>query len=161
MTFWSRARMWSSDNVMMCRHVTNQICNLSSLARAMAMKLGKPMTYGELNAPIKSHVLLTTWLHKFTWQTKNRIFLPLENLWPPNFAGTDIWWGEVNNEVARIWSRDRKKSRTCQIENLIYFLLQGLYHHTWKGCDAWLFDHAALWRHMENLKLKFKFVCKN
>ena len=28
----------------------------------MAMKLGKLMAYGEVNAPIKSYVLLTTWL---------------------------------------------------------------------------------------------------
>ena len=39
---------------------------MSSLARSMAKKLSKLMTYGKVNAPIKSHVLLTTWLHEVT-----------------------------------------------------------------------------------------------
>ena len=38
----------------------------SSLVRPMAMKLGKLMNYGEVNALVKSLVLLTTWLHKVT-----------------------------------------------------------------------------------------------
>ena len=79
--------IWSSDKVVMCGDVTKQKCNISSLIRPMAMKLGKLMTYGEVNAPVKSHVLLTSWLHKVTWQTKNVIFLPPEDLWRPNFAG--------------------------------------------------------------------------
>ena len=62
-------------------------CNITCFSRPMAMKVVKMVTYGEVNVPIKSLVLLTTWLRKVTWQTKNRIFLPSETLWPPNFAG--------------------------------------------------------------------------
>ena len=43
---------------------------ISSLARPMGMKLDGLMTYGEAKVPIKSRVLLTTWLQKVTWQTK-------------------------------------------------------------------------------------------
>ena len=53
------------------------------------------MTYGEVNAPNKSHVLLTTYLHKVTWQTENGIY------------------GEAkahNNQVTQIWSRDDKRT---------------------------------------------------
>ena len=37
------------------------------------MKLGKLSTYADLNAPVKSHVSLTTWSHEVMWQTKNEI----------------------------------------------------------------------------------------
>ena len=40
----------------------------------------------------------------------------------------DILQGKAHNEVARFWSRDHKRSRV-KIENLIYPLLQDLYHH--------------------------------
>ena len=40
----------------------------------MFMKLGKFVTYGEMDAPMNSHVPLTTWLREVTRQTKNEIF---------------------------------------------------------------------------------------
>ena len=46
-------------------------CNITCFSRPMAMKVVKMVTYGEVNVPIKSLVLLTTWLRKVTWQTKN------------------------------------------------------------------------------------------
>ena len=42
----------------MCGHVTNQKRNISSLARPMAIKLGKLVTYGDENALMKSHASL-------------------------------------------------------------------------------------------------------
>ena len=51
------------------------------------MKLGKLVTCDEVNAPIKSHITLTTWKHEVTRQTKNEIFLSPEDVWSPNFAG--------------------------------------------------------------------------
>ena len=36
----------------------------------MAIKLGKLVTYGEVNTPMKSDVPLITWLHEVTWKTK-------------------------------------------------------------------------------------------
>ena len=81
------AVIWSSDNVVMCGHVTNLKRNISSLARPMTMKLGKLMTYGKVNVPMKLHVPLTTWSPEVTWQTKNEILLPPEDVWPPNFEG--------------------------------------------------------------------------
>ena len=68
----------------------------------MAMKLGKLVTYGEVNAPMKSHIPLTTWSHEVMWQTKNEIFLPSENVWPPTLQGPDVWGGKAHNEVARL-----------------------------------------------------------
>ena len=75
-TYLWRTYLWLRDK-----------CNIFSLAKSMAMKLGRLMTYGEVNTPIKSYVLLTTWLCKVKWQTKREIFLHTEDLWPPNFPG--------------------------------------------------------------------------
>ena len=133
----------------------------TSPVMSMAIKLSKLMTYGEVNTSIKSHIFLTTWLHKVTWQTKNRIFLPSEDFWPSNFAGCWHMVGEAHNEVARSQEATWPQEVMCQIENLISPLLQGLYHHTWPCGDVWLCDHAALWGHTKNLKQKFKFICKN
>ena len=116
--------LWQSGD-----HVTNSKCNISSLTRPMDTKFSELMTYDEVNAPTKSHVLLTISLHKVTWQTKNDIFLTPEDLWPPNLAGCwhmgshSPWWSCTNLIT---WSQEV----TCQIENLISPLLQGLYHHT-------------------------------
>ena len=52
----------------------------------MVMRLGKLVTYGEMNAPIKSHVPLATWSLEITQQTKTELFLPSENVWAPKFA---------------------------------------------------------------------------
>ena len=70
----------------MCGDVTNYRFKISSFARPMVMRLGKLVTYGEMNAPIKSHVPLATWSLEITQQTKTEIFLPSENVWAPKFA---------------------------------------------------------------------------
>ena len=48
---------WSSDIVVMCGRVTNCKFNISSLEKPMTMKLGKLVTYRELNAPMKPYTL--------------------------------------------------------------------------------------------------------
>ena len=60
--------------------------------------------------PMKSHIPLTTWSHEVTWQTKNEIFLQ-KACGQQTLQGDDMWWGEAHNEVARLWSRDHKRSR--------------------------------------------------
>ena len=82
--------------------------------------------------------------------------------------GADVWWGEAHNEIARLWSRDPKRSRV----NLKTYcpLLQGLYHQGWQSGDVWwqkanygvtwLFDYAVLWVHMKNLKHNISFSAK-
>ena len=42
-------------NVVMCGDVKKYKCNISSLARPMAMKLSKLVIYGKVNAAMKSH----------------------------------------------------------------------------------------------------------
>ena len=59
------------------------------------MKIGKLVTYGEVNAPIKSQIK-----YFFCQRTYGHKFL----------QSADTWWGKAYNEVARIWSRDHKRS---------------------------------------------------
>ena len=134
----------------------------------MSMKIGKLVTYGEVNAPIKLHVPLTIWSHVVTWQTKKEIFVPLEDRWPQNFA---LYWRMARrspkwNHITLItWSQEV----TCQIENLISSLLQGLYHQTWWWQEwwqeanhgvTWFFHYAVMWIHMKNLKCKISFSAR-
>ena len=110
------------------------------------MNLGKLMTYG-----INSHVPLTTWLHKVLWQTKNKIFIPPEELCLPSFAGCCHmvrWSLEGCHTTLVTWLQEI----TFQLENLISPFPQDLHHHTWQGGDVLLFGYVALWRHMNNLK---------
>ena len=99
--------IWFFDKVVVFGKVVKK-CNIFSLARCMAMKLGKLMIYDQVNAPIKSHVLLATWLHKVTWKNKNGIFLPPEDLW----QGADKWQGKAHNETSRDHKRSRLKLKT-------------------------------------------------
>ena len=62
---WQPGDSWSRDRLKR---------NISSLARLMAMKVVKLVTYGELNTPMKPHVLPNTWSHEVTWQTENKIW---------------------------------------------------------------------------------------
>ena len=55
----------------------------------------------------QSHVLLTTWLRKVTWQTKNEIFLPPEDLWPHCSVLT---YGEVKS-IMKLHKSDRLITR--------------------------------------------------
>ena len=52
MILWQRGDLWSRDRLKR---------NISSLARLMFIKFGKLVIFGEVNAPMKSHVPLTTW----------------------------------------------------------------------------------------------------
>ena len=70
------------------------------------------MTYGEVNAPNKSHVLLTTYLHKVTWQTENGMY------------------GEQKLIIIKLHKSCHVITRG-QIKNLISTLLQGLCNHTY------------------------------
>ena len=99
---WQIGDVWSRDKL--------KVYNTSSLARPMDMKHGKLVIYGEVNAPMKSHIPLTTWSHEVTWQTENKIFLQ-KAYGQQTLQGADVWWGEAHNEVARLWSRDHKRSR--------------------------------------------------
>ena len=46
----------------------------------MTMKLGKLVTYCDVNAPMKPHITLTTWSHEVAWKTQNEVFLPPEDV---------------------------------------------------------------------------------
>ena len=98
--------LWQSGD-----HVTNSKCNISSLSRPMDTKFSELMTYDEVNAPTKSHVLLTISLHKVTWQTKTTFFLLQKTYGHQTLQGADIWGAIAHDEVARIWSHDHKRSR--------------------------------------------------
>ena len=74
------------------------------------MKFGKLMAYGEVNAPIKSYVLLTTWLLRSLDKLQKEYFFLQKIYGHSTLQGADMWWGEAHNEVARIWSRDHKRS---------------------------------------------------
>ena len=65
---------------------TWQIKSISTLARSMALKLAKLVTYDRVKKLKKSHVPEITWSNKVKWQTKNQIFLASEGVWPPNLA---------------------------------------------------------------------------
>ena len=60
--------------------------------------------------PKKSHLLLTTWSNEVKWQTKKQTFFPSNDIWPPNFSGSWLMWGESRNEVAQPWSRNHKSN---------------------------------------------------
>ena len=52
----------------------------------MATKLGKMVTYGEDNLPMKLHDLLITCLTEATSQIKDKISSLQQGIWPPNLA---------------------------------------------------------------------------
>ena len=68
----------------------------------MTMKLGKLMAYGEVNAPIKSYVLLTTWLLRSLDNLQKEYFFLQKIYGHSTLQGADMWWGEAHNKVARI-----------------------------------------------------------
>lgn len=52
----------------------------------MTKNLDKFVTYGKMNALMKSHVPLTTYSCEVTQQTQSEIFLPPEDASSPNLA---------------------------------------------------------------------------
>ena len=77
----------------------------------MAMKLGKLMNYGEVNAPIKH---MSFWPPGYI-RSRDKLKTEYFNLQKTNchqiLQGADIWWGKAHNKVAKIWSRDHKRPR--------------------------------------------------
>ena len=102
-TWLSLSHVKSCDKMKMKYLLLNNACD---------QQLGRMVTYDEENSPIMSHDSLTTWSHEVTWQNKNRISHPLQNLWPPNLAE---WWlmiRETHTECqVTLWSRDNVSSR--------------------------------------------------
>ena len=137
-------------------HLSKKFC----LARPMAIKVGKLVTYGDVKACKKSIGTQTTWSHELTWQTKNEIIISLEDVWLPNVAGC---WRVVKRSARwsymTLWSRDH--NRSC-LKFKTFPLLQGLWppglagcwltvtgNHPWSHLIFWLW---VLWGHVKNLK---------
>ena len=57
----------------------------------MALKFGQLMAYGEVNAPIKSHVLQTICLHKVTSKLQAECFFLQKTYGQQALQGADIW----------------------------------------------------------------------
>ena len=65
-------------------HLTNWKQNIFSCTTAATTRLGRMVTYNEKNTSIVSYEPLTTRLHGFTWQIKNKISPLPPALWLPN-----------------------------------------------------------------------------
>ena len=102
---------WSSDIVVMCGGVTNCKFNISSLEKPMTMKLGKLVTYRELNAPMKPYTLWPPGHLRSRDKLKKFFFFLQKPYGHQTLQGADIRWHKAHNKVARLWSRDRKRSR--------------------------------------------------
>ena len=61
-----------------------------------------------------------SWSHMAVWppghmrspdKLKTKYFLLQKTYGHKTLQGTDVWWSKVHNEVAQLWSYDRKRSR--------------------------------------------------
>ena len=110
----------------------------------------------------KSNTTQITWSHEVTWQTKSKVFLFPEDLWPPNFEG--CWhakrrspkWSYKTTEL-----HDHKRSRV-KLKKYYHLFYKAYDHQTWHGGDLWWQEsshgvtwpshNAVLWGHMKNSK---------
>ena len=72
--------------------------------------------------------------------------------------GADMWWGEAHNEVARIWSRDHKRSRVkLKTQYLLFYKGYTITLGRVVTYDSLIMQLCEVTR-SQNLKRKCKFI---
>ena len=158
-TLWSREVMWQIENL------------ISPLLQGLW-----PPNMASSGIMVRETYLWSYMIHwqhsEVTWgyvTNKIKYFFLQKKYGHQPLQGADVWWGEAHDEVARLWSRDHKRS--CIKLKTQCLLLQGLHDQSWQGGDIWgqkathrvtcFFDYAVLWGHMENLKRNISFSTRH